>query len=183
MIMKNKLMLLIVLAGLCTLVYRFLPMEMQGRVNAQLNKVAQIKPVASNAAASPAQQKYVLDIPDISSSSRSGAKGVDLVDAYMQHQHGAQVSDEGEVIKVLFDDTQGAKHQRFIVRTKENFTILIAHNIDIAHRINTLKEGDTISFYGEYAWNEKGGVVHWTHRDPRGHHVAGWIKHKGVTYQ
>ncbi|RYZ80132.1 MAG: DUF3465 domain-containing protein [Moraxellaceae bacterium] len=101
----------------------------------------------------------------------------------MQHQHGVQVSDTGEVIKILFDDTKGSRHQRFIVRTNENFTILIAHNIDLAHRITTLKEGDMVSFYGEYEWNEKGGVVHWTHRDPRGHHISGWIKHKGVTYQ
>ena len=40
-----------------------------------------------------------------------------------------------------------------------------------------------IEFYGEYEWNEKGGVVHWTHRDPRGNHESGWLKHKGSTYQ
>jgi hypothetical protein len=40
-----------------------------------------------------------------------------------------------------------------------------------------------IQFYGEYEWNNKGGVVHWTHRDPNGHHVGGWLKHNGSTYQ
>jgi hypothetical protein len=32
-------------------------------------------------------------------------------------------------------------------------------------------------------WNEKGGVVHWTHRDPGGRHMAGWLAHNGKTYQ
>lgn len=184
--MKNKLMLLVILAGLCTAVYRFLPAEMQAHVNAQLDKIAQIKTVVSaipTAAANPPQKKYVLDIPDTSSSAQSDADGVEIVSAYMQHKNGVQVRDEGEVIKILFDDTDGSKHQRFIVRTKAGFTILVVHNIDLAHRINTLKESDTVAFYGEYEWNEKGGVVHWAHRDPHGHHAAGWIKHKGVTYQ
>jgi hypothetical protein len=60
---------------------------------------------------------------------------------------------------------------------------LIAHNIDIAQRINNLTIGDTIYFSGEYVWNEKGGLVHWTHHDPRGRHESGWLKHNGTTYQ
>jgi hypothetical protein len=32
-------------------------------------------------------------------------------------------------------------------------------------------------------WNEQGGLIHWTHHDPNGRHVAGWIKHNERTYQ
>ena len=96
---------------------------------------------------------------------------------------GSQFESEGTVVKVLADDTQGSRHQRFIVRLPSGQTVLIAHNIDIAPRVAGLSEGDAISFSGDYEANDKGGVVHWTHRDPSGRHVAGWIKHRGRTYQ
>ena len=59
----------------------------------------------------------------------------------------------------------------------------MAHNIDWAERIASLKAGDTVEFSGEYEWNPQGGVIHWTHRDPQDRHTAGWIKHKGKMYQ
>ena len=31
--------------------------------------------------------------------------------------------------------------------------------------------------------NARGGVVHWTHRDPSGNHPAGWLKRNGETFQ
>ena len=70
-----------------------------------------------------------------------------------------------------------------IVRLASGQRILIAHNIDLAPRVSPLREGDTVSFRGEYAWNPKGGVVHWTHHDPGGRHAAGWIRHEGQVFQ
>jgi hypothetical protein len=94
-----------------------------------------------------------------------------------------QVEGEGIVTHLLQDDLVGSRHQRFLVRLVSDQTVLIAHNIDIAPRVNGLQKGDIARFYGEYVWNEKGGLVHWTHHDPAERHVAGWIKHKGRTYQ
>lgn len=94
-----------------------------------------------------------------------------------------QVAGEGTVIRLLPDDLNGSRHQRFIIELASGQTLLISHNIDLAPRINTLAEGDTIRFNGEYVWNAKGGLIHWTHRDPRGRHVAGWLIHNGKTYQ
>jgi hypothetical protein len=94
-----------------------------------------------------------------------------------------QVEGEGKVIRVLADDLDGSRHQRFIVQLASGQTLLITHNIDIAPRIDGLKAGDRVSFNGEYVWNDEGGVIHWTHHDPQGRHVAGWVIHDGKTYK
>lgn len=106
-----------------------------------------------------------------------------IINAYKNRQSDIQVNASGTVTKLLRDDTKGSKHQRFIVRVSPSLTILIAHNIDLAPKINSLKKGDIVEFYGEYEYNNKGGVVHWTHHDPRGNHIGGWLKHNGQTYQ
>lgn len=94
-----------------------------------------------------------------------------------------QVEGKGAVIRVLSDDLDGSRHQRFIVQLESGQTLLLTHNIDLAPRIDGLKVGDSVSFNGEYVWNKEGGVIHWTHHDPKGRHVAGWVKHNGRTYQ
>lgn len=106
-----------------------------------------------------------------------------LSEAFQQHQSDLQVEGQGKVIKLLADDNNGSKHQKFIVRLNSGQTLLIAHNIDLAAKIDGLREGDEIAFYGEYEWSAKGGTVHWTHLDPQGQHAAGWLKHGGQVYQ
>ena len=46
-----------------------------------------------------------------------------------------------------------------------------------------LEPGATIRFNGEYEWNERGGVIHWTHFAPRGDHAHGWLEYRGRRYQ
>ncbi|WP_432455335.1 MULTISPECIES: DUF3465 domain-containing protein [unclassified Agarivorans] len=103
--------------------------------------------------------------------------------AYENHQSDVQVKGSGTVIRILKDDNEGSRHQKFILKLPSGQTILIAHNIDLAPRIDSISKGDQVQFYGEYEWNEKGGVVHWTHYDPNGRHVDGWLKHNGSTYK
>lgn len=93
------------------------------------------------------------------------------------------VKGEGEVVHLLADDNQGSRHQKFILKLSSGQTLLVAHNIDLAPRIRELEVGDRVEFSGEFEWNEKGGVIHWTHHDPQGHHQDGWLKHQGRIYQ
>jgi hypothetical protein len=106
-----------------------------------------------------------------------------LAEAYEQGARNHQVEGRGTVVRLLDDDLDGSRHQRFIVRLASGQTLLIAHNIDIAPRVRSLRVRDSVTFFGEYEWNEEGGTIHWTHHDPNGQHVAGWIRHRGRTYQ
>lgn len=106
-----------------------------------------------------------------------------LGNAFKNQQSDIQVKGSGTVLRLLPDDNDGSRHQKFILRLANQQTLLVAHNIDLAPRISDLKVGDRVEFYGEYEWTQKGGVMHWTHKDPRNKHAHGWLKHKGKVYQ
>jgi hypothetical protein len=106
-----------------------------------------------------------------------------LASAYRNHESRVEVCGHGDIVKVLKEDPQGARHQRLIVRLPSGQTLLIAYNIELGSRIEGLRPGASIEFAGEYEWNAQGGVVHWTHRDPAGRHPAGWILYGGRLYQ
>lgn len=106
-----------------------------------------------------------------------------IAEAYANRQGGVAVEGTGTVVKLLGDDSLGDRHQRFILRLPSGQTVLVAHNIDLAPRVEPLAVGDTVAFHGEYEWNDKGGVIHWTHRDPQGQHASGWLKRGGQTFE
>ena len=141
---------------------------------------------------------WIYDTPTVSSSSEKNiqhkqitanidSKQVNhnqaIADAYQNQRSNIQVSGSGQVIRILKDDNKGSRHQRFILRLPSGDTLLVSHNIDLAPKINTLHKGDMVDFFGVYEWNHKGGVLHWTHHDPRGRHIAGWLKHNGRKYE
>lgn len=99
-----------------------------------------------------------------------------------EHTSNQQIHQKGLVTKILQDDNEGNRHQKFIVMVDNKITLLISHNIDLAPRIENLQHKDSIEFFGEYEWNRKGGVVHWTHKDPQGKHRDGYLIHQGIKY-
>ncbi len=103
--------------------------------------------------------------------------------AFARQQSDVQVESVGTVKAVLEDDNEGSRHQKFILKLNNGQTVLVAHNIDLSPRIENLQKGDTVEFYGEYEYSAQGGVIHWTHHDPNGRHVDGWLKHQGKIYQ
>lgn len=88
----------------------------------------------------------------------------------------------GKVDRILADDNEGSKHQKFILKLRDGHTVLVAHNIDLTDRV-PIKVGDEVHLKGEFEYDERGGVIHWTHRDPQRRHEAGFIEHLGKRYQ
>ena len=107
-----------------------------------------------------------------------------LREAMESERSGVMLTVVAEVLKALPDDNDGSRHQRFLLRIEDApyATLLVAHNIDLAARV-PLRAGDEVTVRGQYEWNEKGGVVHWTHHDPGDRREGGWILHKGDRYE
>jgi len=99
-----------------------------------------------------------------------------IVRAIEERARDVQVDGSGVVIRLLRDDNDGSRHQRFVLRLDSGQTLLVAHNIDLAPRLAPLSVGDEVQFRGEYDWTPQGGVIHWTHADPDGRHRDGWIR-------
>ncbi len=111
-----------------------------------------------------------------------GARAASALDAYEAQRSGVMIEAEGRVSRILADDTEGSRHQRFILALDGGHTLLISHNIDLAPRVPVVV-GDRLELRGQYEWNEQGGVVHWTHHDPQGQRVGGWIRRAGQEYR
>lgn len=104
-------------------------------------------------------------------------------EAFEARASGRMLLARGRVVRTLADDRDGSPHQRFIFATDSGQTLLVAHNLDLAPRLDGLKAGEEVTVLGEYEWNDQGGIMHWTHDDPAGRHEAGYIEWRGRKYQ
>ncbi len=104
-----------------------------------------------------------------------------LAEAARSHAESAWVEGRGTVARKLPTDTKGTRHQRFLLRLADGTTVLVAHNLELAPSV-PLAVGDPVEVRGEYKWNDKGGILHWTHHDPKARHAGGWIRLAGKEY-
>lgn len=58
--------------------------------------------------------------------------------SYERKLSNVQVQSVGRVKAILRDDNDGSRHQKFILTLDNGLTVLVAHNIDLAPRINNL---------------------------------------------
>ncbi len=103
-------------------------------------------------------------------------------EAYAERRSGIWVEVNGSIRRRLPDDNTGSRHQRFILQTESGHTVLVAHNLDLADKV-PLETGDTVRVRGRYEWNERGGVIHWTHHDPDGNLSGGWVEFRDRRYR
>lgn len=101
-----------------------------------------------------------------------------IAQALAQQESGFMVTVDATVKKTLPDDNRGSRHQRFLIDLSSGHTLLVAHNINLAKSV-PLGRGDSVRVRGQFEWNEKGGVLHWTHHDPERRREGGWIEFEG----
>lgn len=87
-----------------------------------------------------------------------------------------------QVKKMLKYDDRGLPHEKFLLLLSNGSTILVAHNTKMAPYV-PIQEGDIVTVKGEYIWNAKGGLIHWTHHTDTPNHQGGYIEFKGKRYE
>jgi Protein of unknown function (DUF3465) len=95
---------------------------------------------------------------------------------------GVTLTADGKLDQILSDNINGEHAQQFTLRLPSGAKVLVMHNVDVASRIPDLIPGEAVRIHGEYEWNESGGIVRSTHRDPSGKFDAGWIEYRGQRY-
>jgi Protein of unknown function (DUF3465) len=104
--------------------------------------------------------------------------------AYQSGRSHAEVVAGGTVTRVLGTKPGvSSAHEGFLMRLNSNcdVTIRVEANVDFTGQF-PLQTGDAVVVKGEYEYYARGGVIHWTHRDPRGRHEGGYIQTGGKTY-
>jgi len=125
-------------------------------------------------------QYYQADNEAVDAGLQTGGDAVER--AFAAQRSGLWLETSGYVRRVLRDDNEGARHQKFILELDGGHSVLVAHNIDLARRIPA-REGLSLTVRGRYEWNDRGGVIHWTHHDPDGREPGGWIEVEDVRYE
>ena len=91
-----------------------------------------------------------------------------------------EVTASGTVERVLGVSTSPTgTHLGFLLRTK-GLLIRVEHNESIGGSPE-LSKGAAVSLQGQYECND--GVIHYTHHDPRGRHISGYIITGGKIYR
>ena len=105
-----------------------------------------------------------------------------MENAFINRQTNLMAEVTGRVVRIISDDTNGAKHQRFVIQLVNGQNILVAHNIGYADRV-PVSLYEPVTVRGQYSWSETGGLMHWTHHDVSLSRLHGWIDHQGIRYE
>jgi hypothetical protein len=104
--------------------------------------------------------------------------------AYSATRSHVEVVADGTVTRIL-GTQQGrvSPHEGFLLTLGSGcrLVVRVEANTDFTGAI-PLAAGQHVVVKGEYEYYPLGGVIHWTHRDPRGRHEGGYIQAGGQTY-
>jgi hypothetical protein len=105
--------------------------------------------------------------------------------AFGSQSSNVEVVAEGDVTRVLgVRAGRTSPHQGFLVRLDSGCAVVVRveANTDFTGTM-PIQRGTRVAVKGEYEFDPRGGVIHWTHRDPRGRHEGGYVELDGRYYQ
>lgn len=105
--------------------------------------------------------------------------------AYAAGRSHVEVIARGPVTRVLgITPGRVSPHEGFLMRVQATCDLIVRveANVDLAGRF-PIARGALVQVKGEYEYYPRGGVIHWTHHDPRFHHEAGYVEVGGGIYQ
>ncbi|MDQ2858547.1 MAG: DUF3465 domain-containing protein [Candidatus Eremiobacteraeota bacterium] len=111
----------------------------------------------------------------------------DVYDAWRAQRSRVEVTASGSIVRLLGNRVgRSGEHAGFLLHLRgaagHGLTVRVEDNVDLTGRLE-LTEGADAEVRGEYIYTARGGVIHYTHRDPRGHHAAGYVRTGGRFYQ
>jgi len=96
-----------------------------------------------------------------------------------------EVLAQGNVATLLgTSNGPSGEHEGFILKLTGDcdLAVRVETNVDITGPV-PLHEGEDAIVKGEYEYTAMGGVIHWTHHDPAGRHVDGYVQADNKVYQ
>ncbi|HLX26188.1 MAG TPA: DUF3465 domain-containing protein [Candidatus Cybelea sp.] len=107
-----------------------------------------------------------------------------LCSAYADGRSRVEVVADGTVTRTLgIQPGRVSPHEGFLMRLASACSVIVRVevNTDFTGSI-PLAPGQHVLVKGEYEYYPLGGIIHWTHRDPRGRHAGGYIATAGRIY-
>jgi hypothetical protein len=95
-----------------------------------------------------------------------------------------EVITQGTVVNVLGErGGPYGEHEGFLLKLDGDCDLMlrVETNVSITGFV-PIRRGEKVIVKGEYEYDPMGGVLHWTHHDPAGRHVAGYVVSAGKTY-
>jgi hypothetical protein len=113
-------------------------------------------------------------------SAGSDAGNAAVYQSWAQQRSKVEVTASGSVAKVL-GTRRGPSgvHTGFLLHLRgsegRGLTVRVEDNVDLTGPI-PIRAGDDVEVRGEYIYDPRGGLIHYTHRDPRGRRAGGYVR-------
>jgi len=109
-----------------------------------------------------------------------------VYDAWRAGRSHIEVTASGSVARILGERPgPSGVHEGFLLHLRgsegRGLTVRVEDNVDLTGPI-PMRTGDDVTVRGEYIYDPRGGLIHYTHRDPRNRHPGGFVRVNGRLY-